>query len=46
MEIAIYDFNKALWNSASSQVGDDGREYFILNGEVGVQEYMHMMLMV
>ena len=36
--IAIYDFNKALWNSAASQVGDDGREYFILNGEVGVQE--------
>ena len=36
--IAIYDFNKALWNSASSQTGEDGREYFILNGEVGVQE--------
>ena len=36
--IAIYDFNKALWNSAASQVGDDGVEYFILNGEVGVQE--------
>ena len=36
--IAIYDFNKALWNSAASQVGDDGREYFILNGDVGVQE--------
>ena len=36
--IAIYDFNKALWNSASSQIGEDGREYFILNGEVGVQE--------
>ena len=36
--IAIYDFNKALWNSAASQVGEDGREYFILNGEVGVQE--------
>ncbi len=36
--IAIYDFNKALWNSAASQVGDDGREYFILNGEAGVQE--------
>ena len=36
--IAIYDFNKALWNSASSQIGDDGREYFILNGEAGVQE--------
>ncbi len=36
--IAIYDFNKALWNSAASQVADDGREYFVLNGEVGVQE--------
>ena len=36
--IAIYDFNKALWNSAASQIGEDGREYFILNGEVGVQE--------
>ena len=36
--IAIYDFNKALWNSASSQIGEDGREYFILNGEIGVQE--------
>ena len=36
--IAIYDFNKALWNSASSQTGEDGREYFILNGEAGVQE--------
>ena len=36
--IAIYDFNKALWNSAASQMGEDGREYFILNGEVGVQE--------
>ncbi len=36
--VAIYDFNKALWNSAASQVGDDGVEYFILNGEVGVQE--------
>ena len=36
--IAIYDFNKALWNSAASQIGDDGVEYFILNGEVGVQE--------
>ena len=36
--IAIYDFNKALWNSASSQIGEDGREYFLLNGEVGVQE--------
>ena len=36
--IAIYDFDKAFWNSASSQIGEDGREYFILNGEVGVQE--------
>ncbi len=36
--IAIYDFNKALWNSAASQIGEDGREYFILNGEAGVQE--------
>ena len=36
--IAIYDFNKALWNSAASQIGEDGREYFILNGEIGVQE--------
>ena len=36
--IAIYDFNKALWNSAASQIGEDGREYFILNGEFGVQE--------
>ena len=36
--IAIYDFNKALWNSAASQIGEDGREYFILNGKVGVQE--------
>lgn len=36
--IAIYDFSKALWNSASSQIGEDGREYFILNGEIGVQE--------
>ena len=36
--IAIYDFNKALWNSASSQIGEDGREYFILNGEIGGQE--------
>ena len=24
--------------SAASQIGEDGREYFILNGEVGVQE--------
>jgi hypothetical protein len=36
--IAIYDFNKALWNSAATQIGEDGIEYFILNGEVGVQE--------
>ena len=36
--IAIYDFNKALWNSAATQIGEDGVEYFILNGEVGVQE--------
>ena len=35
---AIYDFNKALWNSAASQIGEDGREYFILNGNVGLQE--------
>ena len=41
--IAIYDFNKALWNSASSQIGEDGREYFILNGEVGVQEVVPML---
>ena len=25
--IALYDFNKALWNSAASQVGEDGVEY-------------------
>jgi len=36
--IAIYDFNKALWNSAATQIGEDSIEYFILNGEVGVQE--------
>ncbi len=36
--IAIYDFDKALWNSAATQIGEDGVEYFILNGEVGVQE--------
>ena len=36
--IATYDFNKALWNSAATQIGEDGVEYFILNGEVGVQE--------
>ena len=36
--IAFYDFNKALWNSAATQIGEDGVEYFILNGEVGVQE--------
>lgn len=36
--IAIYDFDKALWNSAASQIGEDGREYFILNGNVGLQE--------
>ena len=36
--IALYDFNKALWNSAATQIGEDGVEYFILNGEVGVQE--------
>ena len=36
--IAAYDFDKAFWKSASSQVGDDGREYFILNGEIGLQE--------
>ncbi len=36
--IAIYDFDKAFWNSAASQVGDDGREYFMLDGEIGLQE--------
>ena len=36
--IAIYDFDKALWNSAASQIGDDGREYFILDGKEGLQE--------
>ena len=36
--IAIYDFDKAMWNSAASQIGDDGREYFILNGNEGLQE--------
>ncbi len=36
--IAIYDFDKALWNSAASQIGEDGREYFILNGNLGLQE--------
>ena len=36
--LATYDFNKALWNSAASEIGDDGIEYFVLNGETGVQE--------
>ena len=36
--LATYDFNKALWNSAASEIGDDGVEYFVLNGETGVQE--------
>ena len=36
--LATYDFNKALWNSASSEIGDDGIEYFVLNGEKGIQE--------
>ena len=36
--VATYDFNKAYWNSASSEIGEDGTEYFILNGEIGVQE--------
>ena len=36
--IAIYDFDKAFWNSAASQIGDDGREYFMLDGELGLQE--------
>ena len=36
--IAVYDFDKAFWNSASSQVGEDGREYFMLDGEMGLQE--------
>mgnify|MGYP001183043107 FL=1 len=36
--IAVYDFDKAFWNSASSQVGEDGREYFMLDGEIGLQE--------
>tara|TARA_B100000579_G_C22804102_1_gene841533 strand:- start:1472 stop:1768 length:297 start_codon:yes stop_codon:yes gene_type:complete len=34
----IYDFNKAKWNSASNEIGEDGREYFTLSGENGVQE--------
>ena len=36
--LATYDFNKALWNSAASETGEDGIEYFVLNGETGVQE--------
>ena len=36
--LATYDFNKALWNSAASEIGEDGVEYFVLNGETGVQE--------
>ncbi len=36
--IAIYDFDKAFWNSAVSQIGDDGREYFMLDGDLGLQE--------
>ena len=36
--LATYNFNKALWNSAASEIGDDGIEYFVLNGETGVQE--------
>ena len=36
--VATYDFNKAYWNSAASEIGEDGTEYFILNGEVGIQE--------
>ena len=36
--IAVYDFDRAFWNSASSQVGEDGREYFMLDGEIGLQE--------
>ena len=40
--IVIYDFEKALWNSASSQIGEDGREYFFLDGKSGLQEvYMY-----
>ena len=36
--LAIYDFNRALWNSAASEIDEDGIEYFVLNGETGVQE--------
>ena len=36
--IAIYNFDKAYWNSATSEIGEDGIEYFTMNGDMGIQE--------